>query len=191
MALRRKGVRCRFADAYMIDNVEELEARRFKSVTTVMALTQPETISTQEDLRDKQALTHDITGEVLVKKGHSVKPITPLQAADHLLQVARAYDFTLFEIFLTDFAGHSTDLAEAHDILKLFDLFLSAVEKLCASAGILLVITSDHGNIEDMSVRGHTRNPVPLIAVGPEAQAFLANARSLTDITPRVISMFR
>jgi bisphosphoglycerate-independent phosphoglycerate mutase (AlkP superfamily) len=53
------------------------------------------------------------------------------------------------------------------------------------------VITSDHGNIEDMSVRGHTRNPVPLIAIGPEAQAFLANARSLTDITPRVISMFR
>lgn len=191
MALRRKGIRCRFADAYMVDSVEELEARRFKSVTTVMALTQPETISTQEDLRDKQALTHDITGDVLVKKGHSVKPITPLQAADQLLQVARAYDFTLFEIFLTDFAGHSTHLEEAHEILKLFDLFLAAVEKLCDAAGILLVITSDHGNIEDMSVRGHTRNPVPLIAIGPEAPAFLAHARSLTDITPRVISMFR
>jgi len=191
MALRRKGVRCRFADAYMVDSVDELVARRFKSVTTVMALTQPETISIQEDLRDKQALTHDITGEVLVKKGHAVKTITPLQAAEHLLQVTQAYDFTLFEIFLTDFAGHSMNLEEAHDILKLFDLFLSALEKLCASAGILLVITSDHGNIEDMSVRGHTRNPVPLIAIGPEAQAFLANARSLTDITPRVISMYR
>jgi bisphosphoglycerate-independent phosphoglycerate mutase (AlkP superfamily) len=70
------------------------------------------------------------------------------------------------------------------------DQFLDAVEKLCVPAGILLVITSDHGNIEDMGVRGHTRNPVPMIAVGSEAMAFLANARSLTDITPRIISMY-
>jgi 2,3-bisphosphoglycerate-independent phosphoglycerate mutase len=190
MALRRKGIRCRFADAYMVESVDELVARRFKSVTTVMALTQPETISTQEDLRDKLAVTHDITGEVLVKKGHAVKPITPLKAAEHLLQVVRAYDFTLFEIFQTDFAGHSSNFEEARLILKTLDQFLDSVEKLCVSAGILLVITSDHGNIEDMSVRGHTRNPVPLIALGPEAPAFLAHARSLTDITPRIISMF-
>jgi 2,3-bisphosphoglycerate-independent phosphoglycerate mutase len=74
--------------------------------------------------------------------------------------------------------------------LKTLDQFLDAVEKLCVPAGILLVITSDHGNIEDMGVRGHTRNPVPMIAVGSEAMAFLANARSLTDITPRIISMY-
>ena len=190
MALTRKGVRCRFADAYMVDSVDELAARRFKSVTTVMALTHPETISTQEDLRDKLALTHDITGEVLVKKGHAVKPITPLKAAEHLLQITRTYDFTLFEIFQTDFAGHSSNYEEACTILRTFDQFLDAVEKLCLPAGILLVITSDHGNIEDMGVRGHTRNPVPLIAVGPEAEAFLAHARSLTDITPRIISMY-
>jgi len=190
MALRRKGVRCRFADAYMVDSVDELAARRFKSVTTVMALTQPETISVQDDLRDKLALTHDITGEVLVKKGYAVKIITPLKAAEHLLQVVRAYDFTLFEIFQTDFAGHSTHIEEAHEILKTLDQFLDSVEKLCVPAGILLVISSDHGNIEDMSARGHTRNPVPLIAVGPEASTFLANARSLTDITPRIISMY-
>jgi hypothetical protein len=190
LALKRKGLRCRFADAYMVESVDELEARRFKSVTTVMALTQPETISTHEDLRDKLALTHDITGEVLVKKGHAVKIITPLKAAEHLLQVVRAYDFTLFEIFQTDFAGHSSNYEEAREILKTLDQFLDAVEKLCVPAGILLVITSDHGNIEDMGVRGHTRNPVPLIAVGPEASTFLANARSLTDITPRIISMY-
>lgn len=190
MALKRKGIRSRFADAYMVESVDELAARRFKSVTTVMALTQPETISTQEDLRDKLAITHDITGEVLVKKGHAVKPITPLKAAEHLLQVVRAYDFTLFEMFQTDFAGHSSNYEEARIILKTLDQFLDAVEKLCKPAGILLVVTSDHGNIEDMGVRGHTRNPVPLIAVGPEAAAFLAHARSLTDITPRIISMY-
>ena len=63
--LSRKGLRCRFADAYMVDNVDDLRARRFKSVTTVMALTRPEVISTQEDLRDNLAVTHDITRDSL------------------------------------------------------------------------------------------------------------------------------
>ena len=45
---------------------------------------------------------------------------------------------------------------------------------------------SDHGNIEDMSTRGHTRNMVPLIAVGPGAEEIKTNASSLVDITPRI-----
>ena len=68
----------------------------------------------------------------------------------------------------------------------MLDLFLGTVTKLCKTTGILLILTSDHGNIEDMSTRGHTRNPVPLIAVGPGAEEFKANATSLVDITPRV-----
>jgi len=190
MALTRKGVRCRFADAYMADTVDELRARRFKSVTTVMALTQPETLLLQDDLQDNQALSHDITRETLIEKGLAVKRITPQQAAEHLFQIVRANDFTLFEIFQTDFAGHSCNYATACTTLQSLDLFLDAIEQLCRNAGILLIITSDHGNIEDMGVRGHTRNPVPLIAIGPGADTFKANMRSLMDITPRIVSMY-
>ena len=45
-----RGAKVRFADAYLVDSPEELSARRFKSVTTVMALSAPETISTSADL---------------------------------------------------------------------------------------------------------------------------------------------
>ncbi len=190
MELSRKGLRCRFADAYMVDSVDELRVRRFKSVTTVMALTQPESVSVQDDLQENLAVAHDITRAILHEKGHEVSVIQPQQAAEHLLQVARANDFTLFEFFLTDFAGHSCNYDHACEVLKTLDLFLDPVVKLSRRAGILLVITSDHGNIEDMGVRGHTRNPVPLIALGPGADEFKANMSSLVDITPRVARMF-
>lgn len=186
MDLTRKGLRCRFADAYMVDSVDDLRVRRFKSVTTVMALTQPESICVQDDLLDNQAVAHDITRASLLEKGHSVKVIAPQQAAEHLLQVAQANDFTLFEFFLTDLAGHSCNYDHACETLKTLDQFLDAVVKLCRTAGILLILTSDHGNIEEMGVRGHTRNPVPLIAVGPGADEIKANAASLTDIAPRI-----
>ena len=190
MALARKSLRCRFADAYMADSIEEISARRFKSVTTVMALTQPETISMHDDLTANLALAHDITRNVFLEKGYAVTPVTPLQAADHLLQVTRAHDFTLFETFTTDLVGHSCKYDEACETLRILDQFLCAVEQFCVKAGILLIITSDHGNIESMSARGHTRNPVPLIAVGPQASTFLTNAQSLVDITPRIIGLY-
>jgi bisphosphoglycerate-independent phosphoglycerate mutase (AlkP superfamily) len=31
----------------------------------------------------------------------------------------------------------------------------------------LVVVTSDHGNLEDLSDRGHTLNPVPALLIGP------------------------
>ena len=187
MELARKGLRCRFADAYMVDSVDDIRVRRFKSVTTVMSLTQPETISVQDDLQENLAVSHDITRAGLQEKGHAVKVITPQQAAEHLIQVARANDFTLYEFFQTDLAGHSCNYDHACETLALLDLFLDTVVKLCrATTGLLLILTSDHGNIEDMSTRGHTRNQVPLIAVGPGADEIKANATCLTDITPRI-----
>ena len=190
MALARKSLRCRFADAYMVDSIDEIAARRFKSVTTVMTLTRPETISIQDDLTENLALAHDITRKTFIEKGYAVEPVTPPQAAEHLMQITRANDFTLFETFNTDLIGHSCKYDEACETLKVLDQFLDVVVQFCVKAGILLIISSDHGNIECMSARGHTRNPVPLIAIGPQASTFLANAQSLVDITPGIIGLY-
>ena len=46
LQLKKRGKKVRFANAYLIDDVQELADRRFKSVTSVMALTVPETIAT-------------------------------------------------------------------------------------------------------------------------------------------------
>jgi bisphosphoglycerate-independent phosphoglycerate mutase (AlkP superfamily) len=46
----------------------------------------------------------------------------------------------------------------------------------------LLVITSDHGNMEDLGTRRHTANPVPGILLGSPENRRLA-ARGLNDLT--------
>ena len=51
----------------------------------------------------------------------------------------------------------------------------------------LLLITSDHGNIEDERTRRHTRNPVPAIVAGARRHEFAAGLRSLTDVTPAIV----
>ena len=190
MELSRKGLRCRFADAYLADSVDDIKGRRFKSVTTVMALTQPETISVQDDLLANQAVFHDITRRSLLEKGYAVPAVTPQQAAEHLVQVALANDFTLFEFFQTDLSGHSCNYDQACETLKTLDPFLDTVVKLCKTTGLLLILTSDHGNIEDMSVSTHTANRIPLIAKGPQAEKITNGATTLLDVTPRLLKLF-
>jgi bisphosphoglycerate-independent phosphoglycerate mutase (AlkP superfamily) len=51
-------------------------------------------------------------------------------------------------------------------------------------------MTSDHGNIENMTERTHTRNPVPLIVFGPRENTIRERVESLEDITPAILAAF-
>ena len=187
LELKARGRRVKFADAYLVESADELVARRFKSVTTVMALTAPETISTLGDLLDDQALMQDLTRETIQDRYPDIPTITPEDAAAHLFGIARAYDFTLYEFFQTDVAGHSMDYERACSVLRTYDRFLAALVRYTAAAGITLLMTSDHGNIEAVSERGHTRNPVPFIALGPREEEMRASVKSLVDVTPAIL----
>jgi len=188
LQLKAKGRKVRFADAYLIGTPDELVARRFKSVTTVMALTTPEVISTAGDLADDQALMQDLTRETIQDRYPDIPVIRPENAAEHLFSIALGYDFTLYEFFQTDVAGHSLDYRRACDVLRLYDRFLGALVRYTEAAGITLLMTADHGNIEAMNEHGHTRNPVPFVAFGPGEEDFRARVNSLADVTPAVLA---
>ena len=188
--LRKRNKRVRFADAYLVDSVEEVRARRFKSVTTVMALTVPESVSVVEDLMEDRALMQDLTRETIQDRYPDIPVIAPQRAAEHLFRLALRNDFTLYEFFQTDVSGHSMDYARACAVLRVYDRFLSALVRLTEAAGITLVMTADHGNIEAMNERGHTRNPVPFIAFGPGEGWIRDRVNSLTDVTPALIEAF-
>jgi hypothetical protein len=188
--LKRRGKKVRFADAYLVDSPEELEARRFKSVTTVMALTAPETIATADDLAADAALMQDLTRETIQDRYPDIPVIPPQRAAEHLFRIARENDFTLFEFFQTDVAGHSMDYTRACAVLRTYDRFLAALVRFAEAAGITLVLTSDHGNIEAMNERGHTCNPVPFVVAGPMESAIRDRVRSLEDVMPALLYAF-
>ena len=187
LQLKAHGKKVKFADAYLIESADELEARRFKSVTTVMALSTPETISTISDLADDDAVLQDLTRETIRDRYPDISVIDPEDAARHLFDIVRANDFTLFEYFQTDIAGHSMDYERACAVLREFDAFLATLIRFTEAAGVTLLMTADHGNIEAMNERGHTRNPVPFIVFGPKENEIRARVKSLVDITPTIL----
>lgn len=190
LELSRRSRTVKFADAYLIDSVDELEMRRFKSVTTVMALTSPASVSTTEDLMRDEALLQDLTRETIQERYPDIPVIPPQRASEHLFRLARGYDFTLFEFFQTDIAGHSMDYSRACAVLRVYDRFLSALMRYVEAASLTIVLTSDHGNIEEIGERGHTRNAVPFIAYGPGEEFLREAVSSLADVTPAVLAAY-
>ena len=76
------------------------------------------------------------------------------------------FDFTLFEYWLTDYAGHEQDMQAACDLLVTFDQVLGGLLDAWDDNSGLILVTSDHGNLEDLATHRHTSNPVPALLVG-------------------------
>lgn len=190
LQLKKRKKKVCFADAYLVESADELAARRFRSVTTVMALTTPEVVRTVDDLAEDSAVMQDLTRETIQDRYPDVPVIAPQRAAEHLFTIARENDFTLYEFFQTDVSGHSMDYARACSVLRTYDAFLSALVRFTEAAGITLVMTADHGNIECMDERGHTRNPVPFVAFGPRETQIRDMVASLQDVTPSLLAAF-
>lgn len=125
-------------------------------------------LRTLDDARAGDGLTHDITGAHAHRMGLSVPQRTPEEAARIFWQVAEGVDFTFFEHYLADEAGHAQDFEAALAALDTFDAFARAVVALQPPDARVL-ICSDHGNVEDLSTRSHTLNPVPVLYFGPPA----------------------
>jgi phosphopentomutase len=52
----------------------------------------------------------------------------------------------------------------------------------------LILVTSDHGNMEDLSTRKHTDAHVPALVIGDKAarEEFTREMKALTDIAPAI-----
>ncbi len=153
------GKTCTFANEYYLDDVAHIPSKR-ESVTTVATLAAFGGVRGKAELAENRAVYHDLTREALRARGYDGPLITPEEAADHLIDIANNHDFTLFEFFQSDHAGHSGDEQQIFQCLEKLDRFFSEVQKFPG----LLIVTSDHGNIEDLTVRTHTTNPVPLFS---------------------------
>lgn len=129
--------------------------------------------------RAGRAVSADLSGRHLHGLDTSLPVLKPEAAGRRLAEIASQHTFTFFDFWLSDTAGHRWPLAEAVALVTALDRFLAGV--VAALGGVTLLVTSDHGNLEDKRVKTHTANPVPLLALGPVAGAF-AEAASLPDV---------
>jgi hypothetical protein len=160
------------------------------SVTTISCMMSGVSLCRENDLSAGRAVSADITNRGWPSLGHpGVSPIDPEVAGRRLVELAGEYDFVLFEYWKTDHAGHSMNRDEAIEVLELFDTMLHGILEAIDLTRISLLITSDHGNIEDLRTKSHTTNPVPLIMVGKKIRSSsrMLSSRSGLTIVPSLI----
>lgn len=138
------------------------------------------------ELERGDAVASELTNETWRERlGRTNLPrITPHQAGENLARIAAAHHFTLFAHYATDTAGHTGEMATAVAALERFDEFLGGV-LAALPPEVLLLVTSDHGNIEDIR-GGHTRNPALLLAVGPGHEEVVRGVGELTGVVGQI-----
>lgn len=194
MELLRRGLKVTNSNVYRAEYLDKMfdpkERKIRPSVTTVMTFASGLKFRTVEDYKLGNGVYHDITGKILVENGYIEDVITPGEAARRLYNVSREHDFTLFEHFKTDIIGHRMNMEDAISEIELIDSFLGELLKLVNLDEDVIFITSDHGNIEDVSVKTHTFNKVPTVILGRANQIASVKVESLIDILPAVLEIF-
>jgi 2,3-bisphosphoglycerate-independent phosphoglycerate mutase len=142
----------------------------------------------QEDYFGGRALSADFTGQGWRSMlGIADAPVLSANDAGMRLgQLAQNYDFALFEYWASDYAGHKQDMAWATSQLETFD---GVLEGLLSSWDLdedLILVSSDHGNMEDLSTRRHTAAKVPGLVIGRAHARFTHGLVDLTGIPARI-----
>lgn len=171
-AVKKAGKKPYFMNAYPPIFFEHSKRRNRWSCTTLMTQSADLVLNSTQDILDEKALTAEIVQNAWREKlDIDIPKITATEAAQRLLNVLPEHDVVLYEYYLTDKAGHNKSLEDARKVLQPLDEFLLHIIKHKRSEDVL-VITSDHGNLEDISVKTHTRNEIPLFVMGDEIEHF-------------------
>lgn len=188
--LSEAGLRAAFANAYRPLFFKLRDATRWRlSATTVAVLSAGLPFFSTDQLSRDMCLYHDFTNDALIGRGIDAPLRTPARAGQVLKAISDSYDFTLFEYFMTDRAGHSRDMEAALREIRKLDAFVTSLLESIDPENTLLLLASDHGNIEDLSVKTHTRNRVPVLAWGKGRERIAAEVRSIQDVTPVILGL--
>ncbi|MDK1119442.1 MAG: hypothetical protein QGM50_11740 [Anaerolineae bacterium] len=155
--------------------------RRLYSSIPLAVTNAGQSLFTKDDFIAGRALSADFTGHAwtTMLKIAGAPSRSAQEAGEKLAQIAREYDFSLFEYWASDYAGHKQDMGWAVQQLETFDGVLESLVKTWNLNEDLILISSDHGNMEDMSTRHHTDAKVPGLILGSKHKSF---AKGLTDI---------
>jgi len=105
---------------------------------------------------------------------------------------AQAHDVIVCNIANPDMVGHTGVLAAAIAAAEAVDVALGEIRAALAAVGGEMLVTADHGNLEQMVDNDgvphtqHTVGPVPLVYVGRKARV---HHGALRDLAPSVLAL--
>ena len=135
---------------------------------------------------NREVATYDLAPEM------SAEPIT-----DALVAAigSATYDFIVANYANADMVGHTGVWDAAVRAAETIDACLGRVASAVLARNGLLVITADHGNIEEMrDAEGnpqtkHTTSPVPIVAVGEALRGRALRDGRLSDVAPMLCEL--
>jgi 2,3-bisphosphoglycerate-independent phosphoglycerate mutase len=153
------------------------------------------TLCTDADLQQGKAISADFTGRGWRTRLHlpGIPILSARDAGRRLVELACGVDFSAVDHWPTDYAGHLGEMRGAVRMLESLDRVIGGLVEAMSGTALTVVFTSDHGNLEDLAHRGHTRNPVPTLILGPrEHRIRIADAmEALTGFAPAVLDAFQ
>ena len=176
-----------FANAYTKRFFDERP--RWVSATTAAMEAARLPFRTITDMKNGRAVFADFTNRLLIERGEEVEERSEAEAGRALARVVQHNRFTLYEYFITDKVGHLQDMDAARVVLTRLALFIRELLSHLDLNETTVILTSDHGNIEDLSSRNHTLNDVPTIIWGNRRHSVAGRINSLTDITPAILQV--
>ena len=162
--------------------------RRLSSVPHA-AVAGGQRLLTHVDLLAGRALSSDFTNQGWRDElGYHTAPVyDPTEAGAVLWEMAQPYDFLFFEHWMTDVYGHDQALAPAVAMLQRFDSFLGGLIAAADLENTLVLVASDHGNVEDCRHGKHTTNPALGLLIGSARGAYADNVHNLAQLAPVVL----
>ena len=187
---RERGAAVGFANTYT-PRFFKRGRNRIRSVTTVMAESAGLRLNRLEDLIAGRAVYRDYTNAIIIEQGHDVARLDPEEAGARLGRLARRKDLLVYEFFQTDHVGHRGTTGEAYEVLAKLNRFLQAALGQLDPDADTFILSSDHGNVEDMETSAHTVNPVPVLIFGKGADSLLKEVvnPSICHVTPLILSL--
>lgn len=183
------GCRVALLNAYPPEHLEAVASGRrnfgaipFAAVVAGLPLRSP------EDLAAGRALSPDITNQAWSRIGYPHMPLrSPEEAGAIMARLSADYDLTFFDDWFTDVIGHEANCSSAALGIEARDAFLGGLLSGLDLRRTLVVVTSDHGNLEDCTHRNHTEHLVPTLLIGARRRRWSERIHALTDIAGVVL----
>jgi 2,3-bisphosphoglycerate-independent phosphoglycerate mutase len=183
------GKKAALLDAYPPALLAEIErGKTLPSSIQYAAIAAGQALYTIEDVIARRALTPEWTGNSWREhlKIMETPLYTPPEAGRLLVEMSRPYDFAFHSHWYTDYVGHRGPFEMGVQLLEMFDGVMQGILEAWDDREGLVIMTSDHGNMEVIGDRHHTENDVPTLVIGQGKEAFADGLTALTDFVPRM-----
>lgn len=195
MQLVRRGYKTCLLNAYPQNYFDSIASgHRLYSAIPLAVTSAGITLKTADDLKAGEAFSVDFTGHGWREQlGYKDSPLMEAPAAGRrLAAVAAKYDLAFFDFWVSDFVGHHQDMSGSVRLLENFDAVLGGLLEAWEEEKGLILITSDHGNMEDLETRHHTLNPVPALVIGAKnlRMEFCKDLKDLVGVTPAILQFY-